>query len=130
METNLILFDDKEKNVFCSLSGESMEDKKKIYNAIQNADLLVNDCINKEILLRDVYCEKNVKNIIDEETGEVTSETKYRTILFDNDGVTYATGSYGIYNTLSRLFKIFGTPESWNEPLKVKIVKIKNKHYK
>ena len=36
---------------------------------------------------------------VDEETGEL--KTKFRTILFDKSGQTYATGSYGIFNVLN-----------------------------
>ena len=57
----------------------------------------------------------------DEETGEL--KTKYRTILFDKSGQTYATGSYGIYNVLKKIVQIYGLPTSWEKPLKVKVSK-------
>ena len=61
------------------------------------------------------------KQVLDEETGEL--KTKYRTILFDKSGQTYATGSYGIYNVLKKIVQIYGLPESWEKPLKVKVAK-------
>ena len=59
------------------------------------------------------------KNVV--ETGEL--KTKYRTILFDKSGQTYATGSYGIYNILKKIVQIYGLPTNWEKPLKVKVAK-------
>ena len=50
-------------------------------------------------------------------------KTKYRTILFDKSGQTYATGSYGIYNVLKKIVQIYGLPTDWENPLKVKVAK-------
>ena len=61
------------------------------------------------------------KQVIDDETGEI--KTKYRTILFDESGQTYATGSYGIFNVLKKIISIYGLPTTWEKPLKVKVAK-------
>ena len=45
-----------------------------------------------------------------------------RHFLFDDEGKTYATGSYGIYNALTMIFEIFGEP-SKEHPIKVKVSK-------
>ena len=44
-------------------------------------------------------------------------------ILFDENGASYATGSFGIFNILGRILEVFGTPDTWSEPLKVRVVK-------
>ena len=69
------------------------------------------------------YMDKHPAPVVDEGTGEVVGTTsKYRIILFDNEGKTYATGSYGIYNALLMIFDIFGEP-SKEHPIKVKVSK-------
>lgn len=120
MEKNeLSLFSEIEKSVFCSKEIESKEDKVKLYQALESCDVLLNDIVGTTLEIVDVYTE--AREVPDEETGEMVK--KYRTILFDVDGKTYATGSYGVYNSLKRIFKIFGLPNMWDEPLKVEVKK-------
>lgn len=113
------LFETEENNYYCSIVAETDEDKKKLFNALEGCDLLLNDCVGTEINLKNVYIEQ--RQIVDDETGEV--KNKFRTILFDENGQTYATGSYGIYNVVKRIFRSFGFPTTWKNPLKVKVEK-------
>lgn len=118
----LTLFSQSASDVFSSKEVKTVEDKKALFNALETCDCLLNDCVNKEITIKDVYCEKT--QVADEETGEV--KPKYRTILFDIDGKTYATGSYGIYNVIKKLIAIYGLP-TWEDGLTVKVIKQKVK---
>ena len=113
------LFSEIKQNIYCSKIVESEKEKKELFNALESCDALLNDCVGQEIEIQDIYIEE--KQVIDEETGEL--KTKYRTILFDKSGQTYATGSYGIYNVLKKIVQIYGLPESWEKPLKVKVAK-------
>lgn len=115
----LTLFSGIKQNVYCSKVAETEKEKKELFNALENCDALLNDCVGQEIKIKDMYVEE--KQVIDDETGEL--KTKYRTILFDENGQTYATGSYGIYNVLKKIVQIYGLPESWEKPLKVKVAK-------
>lgn len=115
----LTLFSGMEQKVYCSKLAESEEEKKELFNALESCDALLNDCVGQEIEIKDIYVEE--KNVVDDETGEL--KTKYRTIIFDVSGQTYATGSYGIYNVLKKLVRIYGLPTSWEKPLKVKVAK-------
>ena len=115
----LTLFSGIKQNVYCSKITESEEDKKKLFNALESCDVLLNDCIGQEIEIKDIYVEE--KQVVDEATGEL--KTKFRTILFDKSGQTYATGSYGIYNVLKKIVQIYGLPTNWEKPLKVKVAK-------
>ena len=115
----LTLFSGIKQNVYCSKVAESEKEKKELFNALESCDALLNDCVGQEINIKDVYVEE--KQVIDDETGEI--KTKYRTILFDENGQTYATGSYGIYNILKKIVQIYGLPENWKKPLKVKVAK-------
>ena len=115
----LTLFSGIKQNVYCSKVAETEKEKKELFNALESCDALLNDCVGQEIKIKDMYVEE--KQVIDDETGEI--KTKYRTILFDENGQTYATGSYGIYNVLKKIVQIYGVPESWEKPLKVKVSK-------
>ena len=115
----LTLFSGIKQNVYCSKVAESEKEKKELFNALESCDALLNDCVGQEINIKDIYVEE--RQVVDEETGEI--KTKYRTILFDESGQTYATGSYGIYNILKKIVQIYGLPEIWEKPLKVKVAK-------
>ena len=113
------LFESENNKFYCSVNAESEEEKKKLFNALESCDVLLNDCVGQEIEIKDIYVEQ--RQVIDDETGEV--KEKYRTILFDKSGQTYATGSYGIYNVIKKLLRIYGLPTFWETPLKVKVTK-------
>ena len=104
---------------YCSIVCKTKEEKKNLFNALEQADALLNDVVGTEINLTNVYIHKYEK--LNEETGEV--EPKVRIILFDENGASYATGSFGIFNIIGRILEVFGTPDTWSEPLKVRVVK-------
>jgi len=119
MEKNeLTLFNGNVGKTYCSKVAQKEEDKKELFNALETCDALLNDCVGQEIEIKDVYCEE--RDVVDSETGEM--KKKYRTILFDLNGQTYATGSYGIFNIMRKLMAIYGMP-TWENGLKVKVAK-------
>lgn len=124
----LIIFNNQsnERQMYSTFDIETKENKAKLFNATESADVLVNDCINQELILKDVYMERIPK--INEETGE--QEIHYRTILFDDKGQTYATGAYGVYNTVAKILTIYGIDYLHNEGLKVQIAKGTSKNNK
>ena len=107
------------EQTYCSIICKSNEERKNLFNALEKADVLLNDVVGTEFNLKDVYLHKYTK--LNEETGEV--ENKCRVLLFDDNGQTYATGSFGIFNIIGRIFEVFGTPDEWEEPLRVKVIK-------
>ena len=115
----LTLFSGIKQNVYCSKVAETEKEKKELFNALESCDALLNDCVGQEIKIKDIYCEE--KQVLDSETGEI--KTKFRTIIFDESGQTYATGSYGIFNVLKKIVGIYGLPSTWEKPLKVKVSK-------
>ena len=106
-----------DKPYYCSVKANTQAEKIKLFNALENADLRLNDCVDQEIAIKDVYVERYVKQEND------TEKVKFRTILFGEDGKTYVTASYGVYNCMSKIFRAFGTPDNWTESLKVKVTK-------
>lgn len=116
-KNELTLFNGNGNRTYCSKMVEKEEDKKELFNALETCDALLNDCVGEEINIKDVYCEE--REVIDD-NGEI--KKKYRTILFDVSGQTYATGSYGIFNIMKKLFTIYGAP-TWENGVKVKVTK-------
>lgn len=118
-ENQLTLFSGIKQNIYCSKVAKTEKEKKELFNALESCDALLNDCVGQEISIQDIYVEE--KQVQDEETGEL--KTKFRTIIFDASGQTYATGSYGIYNVMKKIVGIYGLPDTWEKPLKVKVAK-------
>lgn len=118
-ENQLTLFSGIKQNIYCSKVAKTEKEKKELFNALESCDALLNDCVGQEISIQDVYVEE--KQVQDDETGEM--KTKFRTIIFDASGQTYATGSYGIFNVMKKIIGIYGLPDTWEKPLKVKVAK-------
>lgn len=118
-QNQLTLFSGINQNIYCSKSAKTEKEKKELFNALESCDALLNDCVGQEIEIQDIYVEE--KQVVDEETGEL--KNKFRTIIFDKSGQTYATGSYGIYNVMKKIVGIYGFPDTWEKPLKVKVAK-------
>ena len=118
---NIVLFnkENNERQMFATIDVTSKENKAKLFNATENADVLANDCVGEKFTLVDAYIERIPT--IDEETGE--QKVKYRTILFGDDGKTYASGAYGIYNTVAKILSIYGVETLHDKGLKVEIAK-------
>ena len=114
----LMIVNEGKTKVYCSKKAETNEEKKELFNALEKCDVLLNDCVGQEIMMKDLYIEG--RNVIDE-TGK--SRVKFRTIIFDENGQTYATGSYGIYNILKKIITIYGLPTEWQAPIKVQVAK-------
>ena len=106
--------EEQQNPTFCSFLPETAQDKAKLYRAMTNPDHKINQCINSEILLADVFVE--LVDMVNSQTGEVQKVP--RCVLFAADGQTYAATSTGIYNALRRLFSVYGAPH-WSEPIPV-----------
>lgn len=119
---NELMLNNSDLKIYSSVKATTVEERKAVYNALEKCDVLLNDIVGTEINVKDFYIEERQKNEENEETGEVKNVTKYRTILFDTEGKTYATGSYGVYNALRRICLVYGEP-TWNEGVLVRVDK-------
>lgn len=119
---NELMLNNNDLKIYSSVKATTVEERKAVYNALEKCDILLNDIVGTEINVKDFYIEERHKTEENEETGEVKQITKYRTILFDVDGKTYATGSYGVYNALRRICLVYGEP-TWDEGVLVKVDK-------
>lgn len=111
MSNEIALFENNNRPFYCSVKTDSIEEKKKLFNALENCDLLLNNCVGEQIVMKDIYVEQYIDKKSEDEDGKV----KYRTIIFAEDGKTYVSTSYGIYNILNKIFAIYGTPDKWDK---------------
>lgn len=111
-----------ESNAFCSIKEDSLEAKKLVYNASNNPTHKIDDYINKEIALKDVFVE--IIELVNENTGEL--EQAPRIVLIDDKGESYQCVSNGIFGSLKKLMAIFGEP-TWEDPIHVVVKQVKVK---
>lgn len=133
-EKNELSVFETEKEVFCSMPTKSVEDRKAVAKALEQSDVLLNDCVGQKFELKGIYTEKKMiqkmndkKELELDEHGNVIMIPKYRTILFAEDGKTYATGAYGVYSSIKSLIYVYGTPDQWDAPVSVTVIKQKLK---
>lgn len=119
MANEVALFENTNRPFYCSVKTDSIEEKKKLFNALENCDLLLNNCVGQQIVMKDIY----VEQYIDKKDENDDGKFKYRTIIFAEDGKTYVSTSYGIYNILNKIFAIYGTPDKWSEGIAVEVAK-------
>lgn len=104
---------------FSSLQAETDDEKAKLFNAVNNPEKRLADCINMKINAKDLFVE--VVNCTNEETGEITACP--RIVIIDDKGVSYQAVSLGIYSALKKVIQIFGTP-TWEKPIPLEIKQV------
>lgn len=105
---------------YCSFTANTKEEKAKLFKALTNPDYKIGDCINKTILVKDIFAE--IVESYSEEDKEMRKCT--RVVLFDKDGKTYQSVSSGIAKSLQRLLTVFGEPSTWEGTLPLTIKQI------
>lgn len=130
MKNELVIFNPEntmEREMYTTVDLNTEEARVDLFNATESADVLLNDIVGQTITVNNIYVEKNPIKEVDDETGEVTfNGVKYRTILFDTDGQTYATGSYGVYNSVRKMIDLLGI-NIINKGIKVEVIKVPTK---
>ena len=104
---------------YCSLTPQTDEERKALYNAVNAPSHRLSEYIGQEIRVSDVYVE--IVKLTNENTGEVTEAP--RIVLF-GDGESWTCTSTGIFGALKKLFAVFGTPDTWHEPLTLRVKQI------
>ena len=105
--------------MFTSMSAQTVDEKKALFNAMNNPEKRVADMIGKQIAIRDVFVES--VDMVNEETGEITIAP--RIVLVDTKGVSYQCVSTGIFSALKKMFQIFGMP-TWENGIKTEVAQI------
>ena len=113
------LSDPGQSQMYCSIRDDgSMASKARIFNSINSPDKRISDCIGEVINLANIVA--HPIQLIDENSGELI-ETM-RMVLVDDKGTSYEAVSTGIVNAVARILQIFGQPETWAAPIRVKPV--------
>ena len=103
--------------MYCSLKDDgTMESKGRIFNAINAPDEKLAEHIGEVISLQNIVA--HPIKLADEETGEIIESL--RVVLIDDKGKSYEAVSGGVANAINRILQIFGQPETWDKPIKVK----------
>lgn len=87
---------------------------KDFYNAVSQPEMSLKECVNIPIAMSHVSVE--VCEVHSEQDGVVIAP---RVVIIDKDGRSYRSVSVGVYQSLKRIFALFGTPDTWDEPLTV-----------
>ena len=105
--------------MYCSIVTDGTPaSKAAVFNAVNSPDRKVSEYIGEVINLKDIVA--HPITLCDENTGEMLDAL--RIVLIDEDGTSYEAVSNGIANAISRIIQIFGQPETWEAPIKVKPV--------
>lgn len=108
------------KTQFCSMIPKNEDEEIVLFNAMNNPDKRIGDCINMTINVKHVFCE--VVTCVNRETGETNMCP--RIVLIDTDGVGYQAVSLGVFSALKKIFAIKGSPTTWKKPVKLQVVQI------
>lgn len=87
---------------------------KDFYNAVSQPEMSLKECVNIPIAMSHVSVE--VCEVHSEQDGVVIAP---RVVIIDKDGRSYRSVSVCVYQSLKRIFALFGTPDTWDEPLTV-----------
>lgn len=105
--------------MFCSIVAETPEAKALVFNAMNNPDTRIGDCINMTIMAKDLFCE--VVTCVNRETGEANQCP--RIVIIDDKGKGYVAVSLGVYNAIKKIIAIYGAP-TWDKPIPLEVKQI------
>ena len=117
--------------LFTTIKGEDFSAKLALNNAIADAEP-IDKHLDKWINLKDIVIQDVEFTDEDESTGEVTTTPGIMVVLVDDHGKAYRAFSNGVFRDLQRLLNILGNPNTWPEPVSVKVVQTvsgKNRFY-
>lgn len=106
------------KTQFCSMVPKNEDEEIVLFNAMNNPEKRIGDCINMTINVKHVFCE--VVTCVNRETGETNMCP--RIVLIDTDGVGYQAVSLGVFSALKKIFAIKGSPTTWKKPVKLQVI--------
>lgn len=99
---------------YTDMDLSNMAVAKDFYNAVSQPEMSLKECVNIPIAMTHVSVE--VCEVHSEQNGDVIAP---RVVIMDKDGKSYQAVSIGVYQSLKRIFALFGTPDTWSEPLTV-----------
>ena len=99
------------------IDTSTREGKIRLYAALQNA-VKLDEHLNEPIDMVNAIAQ--AVQVTDDQTGEISNTV--RVIIVAEDGTAYAATSPTLAAGLNTMFGIFGTPDTWDTPLTIKVV--------
>lgn len=99
---------------YTDMDLSSVTAAKDFYNAVSQPDVSLKECVNIPIAM--VHVSIEVCEVRSEQNGDIIAP---RIVIMDEDGKSYQAVSVGVYQSLKRIFALFGTPDTWSKPLTV-----------
>lgn len=105
----------------CSIDQKTAtpEQRKMVYNAMNNPTHKVSDFINKKIAVENVLIE--TVDLMDDETGEI--DRVPRTVLITPKGESYTATSKGVFNSIKNAYKAFGAAP-WSPAIEFEVKQV------
>lgn len=100
---------------------DTMAGKMALYNAMQTSDK-VDEHLNEPLHVTNVLAQ--AVEVANQETGEINPST--RVVIHAEEG-DFAATSPTLAHAFGNLFTIFGTPDTWDHPLVLKVVEKKSR---
>lgn len=104
---------DESASYFSTITGEDMESRKTVFNAVQSAEPIAN-YVGKTIAIANIIVQRVE---VTSENGEV--DVTPRVIFLDDKGKAYAGLSTGLLRSAENILHFLGDPSTWEEPVKV-----------
>lgn len=99
----------------------SLDGKMALYNAMQTSDK-VDDHLNEPLHVTNVLAQ--AIEVVNQENGELSQST--RVVIHSEEG-DFAAASPTLARAFGNLFAIFGTPNTWDKPITLKVVEKKSR---
>lgn len=123
----------KETNYYCSLTPKNEDEARILFNASTNPDFKIADCINQQIVVKNIYVENvEIRKDGEEKDGFIAEEIEIvpRVVLIDENNKSYQSVSKGVFSAVAKLIKFFGEPQTWEKPITVTVKQISSKERK
>lgn len=102
---------------YSSMNVQDHDQAVAFYNAVTNPTGKLKEHINEMLNLVHVSVEP-----IEVKSEDGTTNIAPRIVLVTDTGESYSCVSVGVYAALKRIFSLFGTPDTWKNPLPIKPV--------
>ena len=102
---------------YSSMNVQDHDQAVAFYNAVTNPTGKLKEHINEMLNLVHVSVEP-----IEVKREDGTTNIAPRIVLVTDAGESYSCVSVGVYAALKRIFSLFGTPDTWKNPLPIKPV--------
>lgn len=102
---------------YSSMNVQDHDQAVAFYNAVTNPTGKLKEHINETLNLVHVSVEP-----LEVKSEDGTTNIAPRIVLVTDAGESYSCVSVGVYAALKRIFVLFGTPDTWKNPMPIKPV--------